>query len=54
MPEQVTMLENKLRARARRRGITGERQDAYVFSIMRRMGWKRGQPMKDIPNLSKI
>lgn len=52
MPKEVTMLENKLRAQARRKGITDpKRQDAYVFSIIRRMGWKRGQPMKDIPKI---
>jgi hypothetical protein len=51
MPQEVTMLENKLRAKGRARGLSGDRLNAYVFSIMRRMGWKRGQPMKDIPKI---
>ena len=51
MPEAVTALENKLRAKARKKGLTGDRADAYVFSTMRRMGWKRGQPMKDMPEI---
>jgi hypothetical protein len=37
MPE---MLEKKLRAEAKKKGLTGERADAFVYGIMRRRGFK--------------
>ena len=37
MPEE---LERKLRAEGLRKGLTGERLDAYVFGALRKMGWK--------------
>jgi hypothetical protein len=51
MPEKVTMLENKLRAKGRAKGLNGERLDAYIYGTMTRMGWKKGKPMKDVPEM---
>lgn len=33
-------LERKLRRRARKKGLTGERADRYVYGALRRAGWK--------------
>ena len=37
MPEA---LERELRARARKKGFSGERADAYVYGTMRKTGWQ--------------
>lgn len=33
-------LERKLAREATKKGLTGERKDAYVYGTMRKMGWK--------------
>jgi hypothetical protein len=33
-------LEKALEKSAAKKGLTGERKDAYVFGTMREMGWK--------------
>jgi len=33
-------LEKELRAKARKKGLKGERADAYVFGTLRKTGWK--------------
>ena len=33
-------MERALRAAAARKGLTGERKNAYVYGAMRKMGWK--------------
>ncbi len=33
-------LERKLRAEARKKGLKGERADAYVYGALRKTGWK--------------
>ena len=45
MPEE---LERELRRQARKKGLKGERADAYVYGTMRKTGWtpskrKRGK-----------
>lgn len=37
MPKE---LERKLVREAAKKGLTGERKDAYVYGTMRKMGWK--------------
>lgn len=37
MPEE---LEKKLKAKARSKGFTGEKFDAYVYGGLRNTGWK--------------
>jgi hypothetical protein len=32
--------ERALRAEAGKKGLTGERRDAYVYGTLRKMGWK--------------
>ena len=34
------LMEMRLRARARRKGLKGRRADAYVYGTMRKTGWK--------------
>jgi hypothetical protein len=34
------LMELRLRARARRLGLKGRRQDAYVYGTLRKTGWK--------------
>lgn len=36
MPKE---LERKLKARAKRMGLTGARADRYVYGTMRKLGW---------------
>jgi len=43
MPEE---LEQKLRAEADAKGLSGERADAYVYGTMRKTGWKPKRRMK--------
>ena len=33
-------LEEKLKKEARKKGLTGERKDAYVYGTLRETGWK--------------
>jgi hypothetical protein len=33
-------LERELRARGRKKGLKGERLDAYVYGTLRETGWK--------------
>jgi len=33
-------MERKLKAQARRKGLTGKRADAYVYGTLRKTGWK--------------
>jgi len=40
MPKE---LEKKLQQEARKKGLTGERADAYVYGTMRKTGWKPEQ-----------
>lgn len=40
MPKE---LEEKLRAQAKKQGLSGERLNAYVYGTMRRMGWVPAQ-----------
>jgi hypothetical protein len=32
-------LEEKLRRKAKKKGLTGKRKDAYVYGTMRETGW---------------
>ena len=34
------VMERKLKAQAKKRGLKGERADAYVYGTMRKTGWK--------------
>lgn len=33
-------MERKLKRQAKRKGLTGDRADAYVYGTMRKAGWK--------------
>ena len=37
MPKEM---ERKLKAEARKKGLTGKRADAYVYGTLRKTGWK--------------
>lgn len=37
MPKE---LERKLKREAEKKGLTGERKDAFIYGTMRKMGWK--------------
>jgi len=37
MPEEM---EKQLRREARRKGLTGSKANAYVYSVLRKTGWK--------------
>ena len=39
-------LEEKLKRQARKKGLKGERADAFVFGTMRRTGWKPSREKK--------
>lgn len=39
-------LERKLRRQARRKGLSGRRQDAYVYGTLRKTGWRPGRRRK--------
>ena len=43
MPVEV---ERELRRQAKKKGLTGERADAYVYGTMRKMGWKPSREKK--------
>jgi hypothetical protein len=52
MPEE---LERKLRAEASKRGLTGERADAYTYGTLRKTGWKpEREKRKTIRGLKRI
>lgn len=40
MPKE---LERKLQREAAKKGLTGERKDAFVFGTLRKMGWVPGK-----------
>lgn len=33
-------MERKLKRKAKQKGLTGKRRDAYVYGTMRKTGWK--------------
>ena len=33
-------LERKLKSKAKKKGLSGDRADAYVYGTMRKTGWK--------------
>ena len=33
-------LEKKLKSQAKKKGLSGDRADAYVYGTMRKQGWK--------------
>lgn len=37
MPKKM---ERKLKAKAKKKGLKGEKADAYVYGTMRKTGWK--------------
>lgn len=39
-------LEKELKKEAKRKGLTGEHADAYVYGTMRKTGWKPSREMK--------
>lgn len=41
-------LERELKREARKKGLTGERKNAYVYGAMRRLGWKPKREHKSI------
>jgi hypothetical protein len=43
MPKE---LEDKLKRQARRKGMKGERADAYVYGTLRKTGWKPDREKK--------
>jgi hypothetical protein len=49
MARRATMpkdLEKKLEQEARKKGLTGEHANAYVYGTMRKTGWKPGREQK--------
>jgi len=34
------LMEKKLKEEAKKKGLTGKREDAYVYGTMRKTGWK--------------
>jgi hypothetical protein len=38
--EKIKKVEEKLREQARKKGLSGDRADAYVFGGKRKTGWK--------------
>ncbi len=43
MPKKM---ERELKAEAKKKGLTGERADAYVYGTMRKTGWKPSNQKK--------
>lgn len=39
-------LESKLKREASKKGLKGERKDAYVYGTLRKTGWKPSQKKK--------
>lgn len=44
MPKE---LEQRLERQARRKGLTGDRKDAYVYGTLRKTGWKPETELHD-------
>jgi len=44
-------LERKLKAQARKRGLTGKRADAYVYGTLRKIGWR---PSRERSKLRRV
>ncbi len=40
MPKQ---LERDLKREAKKKGLTGDRADAYIYGTMRKLGWRPSQ-----------
>lgn len=40
IPVMPQAIEEKLKRRARRKGLKGKRRNAYVYGTMRESGWK--------------
>lgn len=38
--------EKRLKKEAKKKGLTGERADAYVYGTMEKQGWRPGQDKK--------
>ncbi len=36
-------MERKLRAEGKKKGLTGDRLEAYIFGIMTKLGWRKGK-----------
>jgi hypothetical protein len=45
-PTMPKDLEKKLEQEARKKGLTGEHANAYVYGTMRKTGWKPGREQK--------
>jgi hypothetical protein len=43
MPKEM---ENKLKAEAKKKGLKGDKADAYIYGTMRKTGWKPGTQKK--------
>lgn len=41
-------LERKLRRKAHKKGLTGEKADAYVYGTLRETGWKPSHQKKKL------
>lgn len=39
-------MEKKLKAEAKKKGLTGDRAAAYVYGTMRKTGWTPSRPKK--------
>lgn len=39
-------LESKLKREASKKGLKGERKDAYIYGTLRKTGWKPSQKKK--------
>jgi hypothetical protein len=50
MPEKM---ERALKAEAKKKGLTGERADAYIFGTMRKTGWVPSTQKKSKPKSGK-
>jgi hypothetical protein len=47
-------MELALEKQARKKGLSGERKDAYVYGTMRKAGWKPGQNPVQSPCLHNV
>ena len=46
MVTNARKLESKLKREASKKGLKGERKDAYVYGTLRKTGWKPKQEKK--------